>query len=160
MPAFCRPWWEGGVGFDFRLQMAIADKWIEVRALAGRRLGRPRPRLLGSRSQLLAVALLSIFNCPTAQPPNQPKQPTHRPTKTTNQPTNRPMNPGPEGHVGLRLGHGQHHPHHDQQALRRGVRGLRRVARPGVSDYAVSDVGCLLSLPPPLLQHLAPPSTP
>jgi hypothetical protein len=31
MPAFCRPWHEGGVGFDFRLQMAIADKWIEVR---------------------------------------------------------------------------------------------------------------------------------
>ncbi|KAG2445373.1 hypothetical protein HYH02_008838 [Chlamydomonas schloesseri] len=30
MPAFCRPWHEGGVGFDFRLQMAIADKWIEV----------------------------------------------------------------------------------------------------------------------------------
>lgn len=31
MPAFCRPWHEGGVGFDYRLQMAIADKWIEVR---------------------------------------------------------------------------------------------------------------------------------
>ena len=31
MPAFCRPWQEGGVGFDYRLQMAIADKWIEVR---------------------------------------------------------------------------------------------------------------------------------
>ena len=30
MPAFCRPWTEGGVGFDFRLQMAIADKWIEL----------------------------------------------------------------------------------------------------------------------------------
>lgn len=30
MPAFCRPWNEGGVGFDYRLQMAIADKWIEV----------------------------------------------------------------------------------------------------------------------------------
>ncbi len=30
MPAFCRPWHEGGVGFDYRLQMAIADKWIEV----------------------------------------------------------------------------------------------------------------------------------
>ncbi|KAJ9519994.1 hypothetical protein QJQ45_014719, partial [Haematococcus lacustris] len=30
MPAFCRPWQEGGVGFDYRLQMAIADKWIEV----------------------------------------------------------------------------------------------------------------------------------
>lgn len=30
MPAFCRPWTEGGVGFDYRLQMAIADKWIEV----------------------------------------------------------------------------------------------------------------------------------
>ncbi len=25
-----RPWKEGGVGFDYRLQMAIADKWIEV----------------------------------------------------------------------------------------------------------------------------------
>ena len=25
-----RPWTEGGVGFDFRLNMAIADKWIEV----------------------------------------------------------------------------------------------------------------------------------
>ncbi|GIL59739.1 hypothetical protein Vafri_14468 [Volvox africanus] len=30
MPAFCRPWHEGGVGFDYRLQMAIADKWIEM----------------------------------------------------------------------------------------------------------------------------------
>lgn len=30
MPCFCRPWTEGGVGFDYRLQMAIADKWIEV----------------------------------------------------------------------------------------------------------------------------------
>lgn len=30
MPAFCRPWQEGGVGFDYRLNMAIADKWIEV----------------------------------------------------------------------------------------------------------------------------------
>lgn len=30
MPTFCRPVDEGGVGFDYRLQMAIADKWIEV----------------------------------------------------------------------------------------------------------------------------------
>lgn len=30
MPTFCRPVAEGGVGFDYRLQMAIADKWIEV----------------------------------------------------------------------------------------------------------------------------------
>jgi 1,4-alpha-glucan branching enzyme len=28
----CRPVSEGGVGFDYRLQMAIADKWIEVHA--------------------------------------------------------------------------------------------------------------------------------
>lgn len=27
----CRPVEEGGIGFDYRLQMAIADKWIEVR---------------------------------------------------------------------------------------------------------------------------------
>jgi 1,4-alpha-glucan branching enzyme len=33
MPAFCRPWHEGGVGFDYRLNMAIADKWIEVCAM-------------------------------------------------------------------------------------------------------------------------------
>ena len=25
MPAFCRPWQEGGVGFDYRLQMAIGE---------------------------------------------------------------------------------------------------------------------------------------
>jgi 1,4-alpha-glucan branching enzyme len=30
MPAFCRPWQEGGVGFDYRLNMAIADKWIDT----------------------------------------------------------------------------------------------------------------------------------
>ncbi len=30
MPTLCRPVQEGGVGFDYRLQMAIADKWIEV----------------------------------------------------------------------------------------------------------------------------------
>lgn len=34
MPAFCRPWQEGGVGFDYRLQMAIADKWIDVMKLS------------------------------------------------------------------------------------------------------------------------------
>ena len=26
----CRPVEEGGIGFDYRLQMAIADKWIEL----------------------------------------------------------------------------------------------------------------------------------
>lgn len=30
MPSFCRPWTEGGVGFDYRLNMAVADKWIEL----------------------------------------------------------------------------------------------------------------------------------
>ena len=30
MPTLCRPVKEGGVGFDYRLQMAIAYKWIEV----------------------------------------------------------------------------------------------------------------------------------
>lgn len=33
MPTFCRPWHEGGVGFDFRLNMAIADKWIDTMKL-------------------------------------------------------------------------------------------------------------------------------
>ena len=27
---FARPVAEGGIGFDYRLQMAIADKWIEL----------------------------------------------------------------------------------------------------------------------------------
>ena len=31
MPALCRPVSEGGVGFDYRLGMAIPDKWIKVR---------------------------------------------------------------------------------------------------------------------------------
>ncbi|KAK9791176.1 hypothetical protein WJX73_007550 [Symbiochloris irregularis] len=30
MPTLCRPVAEGGIGFNYRLQMAIADKWIEV----------------------------------------------------------------------------------------------------------------------------------
>ena len=30
MPGLCRPIDEGGVGFDYRLGMAIPDKWIEV----------------------------------------------------------------------------------------------------------------------------------
>ena len=30
----CRPVEEGGVGFDYRLQMAIADKWIELLELS------------------------------------------------------------------------------------------------------------------------------
>lgn len=30
MPTFCIPVQDGGVGFDYRLQMAIADKWIEI----------------------------------------------------------------------------------------------------------------------------------
>ncbi|KAI3471845.1 hypothetical protein Pfo_028498 [Paulownia fortunei] len=30
MPTFCIPLQDGGVGFDYRLHMAIADKWIEI----------------------------------------------------------------------------------------------------------------------------------
>lgn len=30
MPALCRPVNEGGGGFDYRLGMAIPDKWISV----------------------------------------------------------------------------------------------------------------------------------
>jgi 1,4-alpha-glucan branching enzyme len=30
MPALGRPVWEGGVGFDYRLAMAIPDKWIKL----------------------------------------------------------------------------------------------------------------------------------
>ncbi|EOA19974.1 hypothetical protein CARUB_v10000235mg [Capsella rubella] len=30
MPTFCIPVQDGGVGFDYRLHMAIADKWIEI----------------------------------------------------------------------------------------------------------------------------------
>ncbi|XP_043699558.1 1,4-alpha-glucan-branching enzyme 1, chloroplastic/amyloplastic-like isoform X3 [Telopea speciosissima] len=30
MPTFCIPVQDGGVGFDYRLHMAVADKWIEV----------------------------------------------------------------------------------------------------------------------------------
>ncbi|CAG9466592.1 unnamed protein product [Pedinophyceae sp. YPF-701] len=30
MPSFCRPWQEGGVGFDYRLNMAAPDMWIET----------------------------------------------------------------------------------------------------------------------------------
>jgi len=31
MPALCRRVEEGGLGFDYRLAMAIPDKWIQVR---------------------------------------------------------------------------------------------------------------------------------
>lgn len=30
MPALCRPVREGGVGFDYRLSMAIPDMWIKL----------------------------------------------------------------------------------------------------------------------------------
>ncbi|XP_072981462.1 1,4-alpha-glucan-branching enzyme 1, chloroplastic/amyloplastic-like isoform X2 [Typha angustifolia] len=30
MPAFCIPVQDGGIGFNYRLHMAIADKWIEI----------------------------------------------------------------------------------------------------------------------------------
>ncbi len=30
MPGLCRPVDEGGQGFDYRLAMAIPDKWIKV----------------------------------------------------------------------------------------------------------------------------------
>ncbi|KAK8672161.1 hypothetical protein V6N13_110534 [Hibiscus sabdariffa] len=30
MPSFCLPVKDGGVGFDYRLHMAVADKWIEL----------------------------------------------------------------------------------------------------------------------------------
>lgn len=31
MPALCSPTAQGGGGFDYRLAMAIPDKWIQVR---------------------------------------------------------------------------------------------------------------------------------
>ncbi len=31
MPALCRPVEEGGLGFDYRLAMAIPDQWIKVK---------------------------------------------------------------------------------------------------------------------------------
>ena len=30
MPGLCRPVAEGGLGFDYRLNMAAPDKWIEL----------------------------------------------------------------------------------------------------------------------------------
>lgn len=30
MPGMCRPVEEGGIGFDYRLGMAIPDKWIKI----------------------------------------------------------------------------------------------------------------------------------
>lgn len=30
MPALCRPVKEGGVGFDYRLAMAVPDMWIKM----------------------------------------------------------------------------------------------------------------------------------
>lgn len=30
MPSLCRPFKEGGAGFDYRLGMAIPDKWIQL----------------------------------------------------------------------------------------------------------------------------------
>lgn len=33
MPALCSPTSQGGGGFDYRLAMAIPDKWIQVRFL-------------------------------------------------------------------------------------------------------------------------------
>jgi len=30
MPALCRPVEEGGIGFDYRLGMAIPDMWIKL----------------------------------------------------------------------------------------------------------------------------------
>lgn len=31
MPTFCRPTSEGGIGFDYRLHMAVPDMWIGAR---------------------------------------------------------------------------------------------------------------------------------
>lgn len=30
MPALCRPVDEGGVGFDYRLAMAVPDRWVDL----------------------------------------------------------------------------------------------------------------------------------
>lgn len=30
MPTLCQPVWQGGVGFDYRLGMAIPDNWIKL----------------------------------------------------------------------------------------------------------------------------------
>ncbi len=30
MPGLCYPVWAGGIGFDYRLGMAVPDKWIKL----------------------------------------------------------------------------------------------------------------------------------
>ena len=38
MPLLCRPIEEGGLGFDYRLAMAIPDMWIKLKEEQGREL--------------------------------------------------------------------------------------------------------------------------
>lgn len=35
MPTLCRPVSEGGMGFDYRLAMAVPDMWIKVSTILG-----------------------------------------------------------------------------------------------------------------------------
>lgn len=49
MPALGRPIEEGGTGFDYRLAMAVPDKWIKVIVLLGnfyRRVDRALERII------------------------------------------------------------------------------------------------------------------
>uniref|UniRef100_A0A8B9LSV8 1,4-alpha-glucan branching enzyme n=1 Tax=Astyanax mexicanus TaxID=7994 RepID=A0A8B9LSV8_ASTMX len=41
MPGLCRPIQEGGLGFDYRLAMAVPDKWIQKKSLGWGRSGNP-----------------------------------------------------------------------------------------------------------------------
>ncbi len=71
MPGLCRSVSEGGLGFDYRLGMAIPDKWIEVRVkgLCG--------WVGGWRSTQLN----------TQTPTNPPTRSSTQPTHLINQPT-------------------------------------------------------------------------
>lgn len=62
MPTFCIPVQDGGVGFDYRLHMAIADKWIEL--LKYVTLGSPNQCFLYKKLCLFKpeIALIIILN--------------------------------------------------------------------------------------------------
>lgn len=138
-----RPWQEGGVGFDYRLNMAIADKWIEV---GSRTLRKGRGVCVAAAQAVAAAGLLSkqegwrcslciCYCCRLRLPPRRVRA-SRAPVAATRACINSSAYPGPlfpclccagaDGAGRLELEHGQHCAHHDQPALRRGLRGERQ----------------------------------
>ena len=89
MPGLCRPVPEGGLGFDYRLGMAIPDKWIEARR-AGIRMFSNRGFIFSLPGGWRSAWGRRGRKHPRAIPPCEPRPPNAPPTRTSPHPTPSP----------------------------------------------------------------------